>query len=570
MPSALAACGESIAGLTFTDGHAIVPEGINAIPEDAFKFCSSLVTIAFPASLQIIGKEAFRYCMGLTAVDFPDSLVTIEESAFKGDNALTSVGFGNTKMTFGKSAFSGTGLTGPLTFNAGSAIGDDAFYDTGLTNVTFGDSDSLDSRTTIGEYAFAACASLKTLNFGSSVASIGEWAFSRCSNLTGQLTFGANISIGDYAFYECSTALSSLSFVGHESVDSGDSVTTLGRDAFQSCTGLTTVHANLKSIGNNAFKSLTGLTALSFGRSLTTIGNNAFEGCTGLKGGIIFSDSVVSIGQYSFRSCTGLTSLTVGDSDTRNSQTSIGQYAFHGCTGLTDLRLHSVRIISSHAFEYCLLNGSVGLGANTSSIGWGAFKHTNISGVLDLYDLPYLKSVSTEAFEDTRLTKVTFPSSLTHLASYAFSDIPTLTHACGIPERLKGIRLIFTYTPPLLGHFNYYLDAEEKALKPCATTLAPSVAPTFASIHCGAGKHRSATEIMCEDCPAGRFTTTFTGELKEQKCQECPCGRISAAGSSECAGSCPDGMYSNGAICVPCSGGARCPGGMRSTCTRSE
>ncbi|MBR7100355.1 MAG: leucine-rich repeat domain-containing protein, partial [Clostridia bacterium] len=67
-----------------------------------------------------------------------------------------------------------------------------------------------DSVTTIGEFAFAGCESLKSVVIPDSVTTIGRSAFEDCSSLT--------------------------------SVVIPDSVTTIGRSAFEDCTSLTSVY----------------------------------------------------------------------------------------------------------------------------------------------------------------------------------------------------------------------------------------------------------------------------------------------------------------------------------------
>ena len=77
------------------------------------------------------------------------------------------------------------------------------------------------------------------------------------------------------------------------------------------------------SIGDNAFNGCTGLTSVEIPNSVTSIGDNAFYRCTGLKS-LTIGNLVESIGYAAFAGCEGLTSLTIP-----NSVTSIGECAFY-------------------------------------------------------------------------------------------------------------------------------------------------------------------------------------------------------------------------------------------------
>ena len=100
----------------------------------------------------------------------------------------------------------------------------------------------------------------------------------------------------------------------------------------------------MTSIGRGAFEGCTGLTSIDIPNSVTSIGDGAFKGCTGLAS-IDIPNSVTSIGNSAFYGCTGLTSI-----DIPNSVTKIDAFAFHGA-GLEKIKIpSSVKYIGKHAF----------------------------------------------------------------------------------------------------------------------------------------------------------------------------------------------------------------------------
>lgn len=105
---------------------------------------------------------------------------------------------------------------------------------------------------------------------------------------------------------------------------------------------------------------MTNLTSVSIGNSVTSIGDGAFDSCSGLKSFTI-PNSVTSIGDFAFYGCSGLTSVTIP-----NSVTTIGNNAFYGCSGLTRLTIPgSVTIIGDKTFYNCSGLTSIICKANT-------------------------------------------------------------------------------------------------------------------------------------------------------------------------------------------------------------
>ena len=148
------------------------------------------------------------------------------------------------------------------------------------------------------------------------------------------------------------------------------SVTSIGDDAFNNCTGLTSVAIpnSVTSIGYGAFDDCSGLTSVTIPNSVTSIGGCAFENCSSLTS-LTIGNSVTSIGNYAFCYCSGLTSVTIP-----NSVTSIGSYAFYGCSGLTSVTIgNSVTSIGDDAFSGYNIKKTIWL-TNTPPSGY-----TNLS-----------------------------------------------------------------------------------------------------------------------------------------------------------------------------------------------
>lgn len=238
------------------------------------------------------------------------------------------------------------------------SIADNAFNDTGygrnskITGIAIPD-----GVTTIGEYAFAACCSLKKIAFGKGVKSVGYRAFeflsiddvyiddiaawcsiswkgdyshphdSRGTNLhlKGQLVTDLIIpdgvtSIGEYAFY---------SYASITSITICSSVTNINVHAFYGCSNITSVsfedNSELTEIGRAAFFNCYDLTSVTFGKNskLTNIGEAAFGNCNIVS--IKIPDSMTFIGKEAFLQA-GLVSVYIPINVTR-----IGDEAFKGC-----------------------------------------------------------------------------------------------------------------------------------------------------------------------------------------------------------------------------------------------
>ena len=96
---------------------------------------------------------------------------------------------------------------------------------------------------------------------------------------------------------------------------------------------------------SNSYNSYSGIvnipetvTYMNRTRYVTSIGDDAFLSCSGLTS-IMIPNSVTSIGGYAFFCCSSLTSITIP-----NSVTNIGNSAFSECSGLTSVKISEGKV----------------------------------------------------------------------------------------------------------------------------------------------------------------------------------------------------------------------------------
>ena len=278
-----------------------------------------------------------------------------------------------------------------------------------------------------------------------SVTSIGRNAFSVCTGLTSITIPESVTSIGSSAFRKC-TGLTSITIPS--------SVTSIDGNPFTGCSGLETIlveseNSVYDSRGNcNAIiktennELISGCKTTVIPNSVTSIGRSAFYGCTGLTN-ITIPESVTSIGSSAFSGCTGLTSVTIPES-----VTSIGESSFEGCTGLTSITIpESVTTIGDYAFRDCTGLTSITIPESVTSIGGSVFsgcsglKAISVESKNSIYDSrgncnAIIKTENNELISGCKTTVI--PNSVTSIGRSAFYGCTGLTNIT-IPESVTSI-----------------------------------------------------------------------------------------------------------------------------------
>jgi hypothetical protein len=224
-------------------------------------------------------------------------------------------------------------------------------------------------------------------------------------------------------------------------------VTSIDREAFASCTGLTsiTIPNSVTNIGYAAFWDCRGLTSINVEStnskysSLNGILYNKEKTTLiccppkGLKGEFIIPNSVDSIGFAACFECKDLTSITIP-----NSVTNISRQTFCFCTGLSNVTIpESVTRIGDEAFCCCSKLTSITIPNSVTSIGRDAFERCE--GLQSVIIPNSVTSIGGEAFEFCKgLTSVTISSSLTNIGAYVFEGCIRLTSVT-IPNSVINI-----------------------------------------------------------------------------------------------------------------------------------
>ena len=233
------------------------------------------------------------------------------------------------------------------------------------------------------------------------------------------------------------------------SVTIPNSVTTIGRSAFYGCSGLTSMSIpnSVTTIGNNAFYQCSGLTSISIPNSVTSIGDYAFYSCSGLTS-VIIPNTITTIKNYTFYGCSGLTSITIG-----NSVTSIGESAFYKCNALKKVIVPDIAAWCKITFDNLSSNPlyyakhlysdeeteitELTIPNSVTSIGARAFQYC--SGLTSVTIPNSVTTIGDDAFYNcSGLISVTIPNSVTTIGNYAFAYCSGLTSVT-IPNSMTNI-----------------------------------------------------------------------------------------------------------------------------------
>lgn len=167
-------------GVISPNPNLVIPEGVEEIAENAFYYCSEIVSITFPSTLKKMSYSSFMYCTNVERIEIPsiEQWVKVEVVEFAGQTP--------TYVFFKEGNFY---VNGELIV--------DCVIPEGVTE--------------INTSVFGCCESIKTITFSDTVETID--GFDNCWNLE-SITLSANVKkINDYAF-SGSNNLKTINFKG--------------------------------------------------------------------------------------------------------------------------------------------------------------------------------------------------------------------------------------------------------------------------------------------------------------------------------------------------------------------
>ena len=255
----------------------IIPEGVTAIGDYAFYYCSKITDINIPDTVTTIGNNAFDNCTNLKNITISDNLRSIGNYAFYYCSKITSFHLPANTINVGFEIFSYCSALSSITVDDdnpkyNSKNNCNAIIEIASNKLVAGCKNTIipDGVTCIGESAFTGCTGIDTIKIPDSVVSIERKAFDGC-HLT-LVTLPKNLSeIGEEAF----------KYNNFTSIKLPDGLIKLNNSSFTNCSKLTSIEIpdSVTEIGNNVFTYCNSLETVKLPSNLKIISNNAFSSC---------------------------------------------------------------------------------------------------------------------------------------------------------------------------------------------------------------------------------------------------------------------------------------------------
>lgn len=398
----------------------ILPDSITEIPAYCFAYNTNFSQINLD-NITVFGDYALN-TTAITSFTVPEGAV-IGEGVWGNCPELTEINLTeNAEYTSTQMMFAGTGIVDfvlPEYLDINGAI----MVFNGCENLER--LTVLSELTDIGMYAFADSPKLRELIGFDNVKTIGDSAFGNTGLV--DVTFENLTSIGTGGFAMCEKLVSftapNLVRLGAaafqdcpllETVDFGESLRTLEMDAWSG-----TYQTFMNDVSLRSFYIPASLAAFDVA--------SAFSGCTGLEEfivnegnnyyadveGVLYNKDLTSIIKYPVAN-------TIEEYEVPESVLTLGNGVFEGTVNLRKIHIPGVQTIGDSTFENSSIEEVLEVG-NVRYIGHYAFRNSELTAI----DLSAVESIGEETFAATKLSEVVF-GSLLDVGIKAFSNIETL------------------------------------------------------------------------------------------------------------------------------------------------
>ena len=251
-------------------GSLIIPEGVTAIYDEAFRWAQFSGELKLPSTLKYIGYYAFEACQFSGELRLPSGLQYIGRSAFSGCKKLYGRLVLPESLTYlGQEAFSSCSqLTGNLVIPQ--------------------------TIKEVPERCFAYCDGLSgTLTLHDGIHTIGECAFWKTS-LTGELVMPKYLVSMGYAPFEGSKFSHIVIPEGTERILGG------AFSGFDNVADIIELPESVEYIDGSAFYGCRRISGLKLGKNVSTIGAYAFKGCSGIRSFVCEASVPPTVGDNAF------------------------------------------------------------------------------------------------------------------------------------------------------------------------------------------------------------------------------------------------------------------------------